>query len=91
MQPLSHEPGFHCPVCGSEGYVHVSVKRPDDTWKTTSLFQCCGCSSVFLDPVKFTARTRLVLKRSGMSELWTLGPAEPRTADKTPPDRKGKR
>ena len=54
MQPLSHQPGFHCAVCGSEGYVYVFVERPDGTRRTTSLFQCCGCSATFTDPAKFT-------------------------------------
>jgi len=75
MQPLSHQPGFHCPVCGSEGYVYVAVERPDGTRRATSLFQCCGCSATFTDPDKFTARRRLVLQRSGMSDIWTLVPA----------------
>ena len=78
MQPLSHQPGFHCPVCGSEGYVYVAVERPDGTQRATSLLQCCGCSATFTDPDKFTARKRLVLQRSGMSEIWTLVPARDR-------------
>ena len=79
MPPLSHQPGFHCPVCGSEGYVYVAVERPDGTRRTTSLFQCCGCSATFIDPDKFTARKRLVLQRSGVSEIWTLVPARDRS------------
>lgn len=82
MPPISHQPGFHCPVCGSEGYVHVSVRRTDDTWRTTPLYQCCGCTAVFMDPARFTARERLVLKRSGMAEAWALAPAQPAA----PPD-----
>jgi predicted RNA-binding Zn-ribbon protein involved in translation (DUF1610 family) len=75
MNPISHQPGFHCPVCGSEGYVHVSVRRADDSWRTTPLYQCCGCTAVFMDPARFTARERMVLKRSGMSDVWALAPA----------------
>jgi hypothetical protein len=53
----------------------VAVERPDGTRRATSLFQCCGCSATFTDPDKFTARRRLVLQRSGMSDIWTLVPA----------------
>jgi len=60
--------------------VYVAVERPDGTRRATSLFQCCGCSATFTDPDKFTARKRLVLQRSGMSEIWTLVPAKDPTA-----------
>ena len=88
MPPISHQPGFHCPVCGSEGYVHVTVRRPDDTLKATSLFQCCGCSAAFVDPEKFTARKRMVLQRTGMTDFWSLVPAPDQPDRKTAPERK---
>lgn len=91
MSPLSHQPGFHCPVCGSEGYVYVTTERPDGSRRATSLFQCCGCSTAFTDPEKFTARKRLVLQRSGMSEVWTLVPSPDQVekgASAKGPDRK---
>jgi hypothetical protein len=73
--------------------VYVAVERPDGTRRATSLFQCCGCSATFTDPDKFTARKRLVLQRSGMSEIWTLVPAKDPTVSHsgiTGRDRKAK-
>ena len=74
--------------------MYVTTERPDGTRRATSLFQCCGCSTAFTDPEKFTARKRLVLQRSGMSEIWTLVPSPDQGAQSTGPkgpDRKARK
>ena len=77
VRVIAHAPGFWCPICGTEGYVYASVARPDGSSRVISLYQCAGCSVVFSDPEKFTARKRLRLRRSGSGDIWTLVPAVP--------------
>ena len=45
---------FECPLCGSNGYVRVRVKKPDGSWYTTEFYKCAGCTAMFTDPADFT-------------------------------------
>jgi DNA-directed RNA polymerase subunit RPC12/RpoP len=45
---------FKCPLCGSNGYVRVRVKKPDGSWYTTEFYKCASCTAMFTDPVEFT-------------------------------------
>ena len=53
--------GFRCPICRTESYVPVRVKRPNGNWYVTPFYQCFGCSAMFTDPVQFT-RCETILK-----------------------------
>jgi hypothetical protein len=40
-------PPFLCPLCGSDAYVEVNVKRPSGEWYRTAFYKCFGCSVLF--------------------------------------------
>jgi len=46
---------FRCPICGGSAYRRVYAPRPDATHRQTFLYECAGCSTVFLDPIAFNA------------------------------------
>jgi len=48
---------FSCPVCSCPTYSSVVVPRPKGGSYTTSFFACGDCTTMFLDPAKYT-RTR---------------------------------
>ena len=54
------EPPFCCPLCGSDSYVDVHVRRPNGDWYRTSFFKCFGCAVMFHDPLAFTQQNRHV-------------------------------
>ena len=61
MGPQSSKtPPFLCPLCGSDAYVAIHVKRPSGNWYRTPFFKCFGCAVMFHDPVAFTRQKRLV-------------------------------
>jgi hypothetical protein len=49
---------FLCPLCGSDGYVVIHVRRPSGAWHRTEFYQCFGCSVMFRSPVAFTQQRR---------------------------------
>jgi predicted RNA-binding Zn-ribbon protein involved in translation (DUF1610 family) len=51
---------FLCPLCGSDGYTRVTVKKPNGHFYVTEFYHCFGCSVMFTDPVKFTQQKRVV-------------------------------
>jgi len=51
---------FKCPLCGSDGYTRVTVKKPNGHWYVTEFYHCFGCSVMFTDPVKFTQQKQLI-------------------------------
>lgn len=51
---------FKCPLCGTDGYTRVIVKKPNGHWYTTEFYHCFGCSVMFTDPVKFTQQRQIV-------------------------------
>jgi hypothetical protein len=46
---------FRCAVCGGGEFRRVCTPRPDGTSKETILYECAGCSVVFLDVTAFNA------------------------------------
>jgi hypothetical protein len=50
---------FICPLCGSDGYVAIHVKRPGGNWYRTPFYRCFGCSVVFTQPRAFTQQRKL--------------------------------
>jgi predicted RNA-binding Zn-ribbon protein involved in translation (DUF1610 family) len=51
---------FKCPLCGSDGYTRVRVKKADGSWYITEFYHCFGCSVMFTDPVQFTQQKRVI-------------------------------
>jgi hypothetical protein len=51
---------FLCPVCGSDAYVAVHVRRPSGNWYRTPFHRCFGCSVLFEDPAIFGRTSRQV-------------------------------
>ena len=45
---------FICPLCGTNAYVPVTVKKPNGAWYQTEFFKCFGCSVMFTNPADFT-------------------------------------
>jgi hypothetical protein len=45
---------FRCPICRSQRYEAVVVRRTSAKPYTTEFFECAGCSVMFRDPVRFT-------------------------------------
>lgn len=45
---------FRCPICRSQIYMAVTVRRPSGKTYRTEFFECGGCSVMFRDPQKFT-------------------------------------
>lgn len=50
--------GYRCPLCGWPYYDFVSVAKPGGGWRRTMLLNCLGCTTVFLDPVKFVRQRK---------------------------------
>jgi rubredoxin len=55
---------FLCPVCGSDGFQQVIVKRPDGVTRTTEAWECRGCSTMFRDADRFTVHRPIVQRKS---------------------------
>jgi hypothetical protein len=45
---------FSCPVCSGIGYIQVVVPRPNGKRYVTSFFACGNCTTMFLDPDRFS-------------------------------------
>ncbi len=45
---------FRCPICRSQRYEAVVVRKATHKPYTTEFFECAGCSVMFRDPVRFT-------------------------------------
>lgn len=56
---------FLCPICGSDGFQVVIVKRADGVPRTTEAYECRGCSAMFRDADRFTVHRPKVEKASG--------------------------
>jgi len=69
--------GFQCPICRSEKYVQVTVKRRDGNWYTTEFYKCVGCSVMFTDPVDFTRHYPILHRRDipTAPAMWGKGTA----------------
>jgi hypothetical protein len=50
---------FRCPLCRTEYYTRVRVKRANGTIYVTEFFACLGCTVMFRDPGRFMNRTQL--------------------------------
>jgi len=44
---------FMCPICKSTNFKDVVVPRGEGYYRT-AFFECCACSVMFHDPVKFS-------------------------------------
>lgn len=55
---------YKCPICESDSYVRIVVKKPNGDWYRTAFFQCFGCSVMFTDPKAFTEKRKHV--RNGL-------------------------
>jgi hypothetical protein len=44
---------FSCPICSCINFKDVVVPRGEGYYRT-AFFECCGCSAMFRDPVKFS-------------------------------------
>lgn len=49
---------FCCPLCGSTVFGAVMVTLPSGAVHKSSLLECAGCSVVFRDKERFTARAK---------------------------------
>jgi hypothetical protein len=56
---------FRCAVCGAGEFCHVWAPRPDGTGKETFLYECAGCSVVFLDVTAFNVNEPAPSKSRG--------------------------
>jgi transposase len=52
--------GFRCPLCSSNVYEQVMMRRPDGSSAATQSFQCAGCTVVFRDAARFTRCEKFV-------------------------------
>jgi hypothetical protein len=44
---------FRCPICSSTNFKDVVVPPGAGVYRT-AFFECCGCSAMFHDPVRFS-------------------------------------
>lgn len=52
---------FECPICGPDGFTHISVRGRDGTPRLTQAYECMGCSTMFRERERFTRhRIRLL-------------------------------
>jgi hypothetical protein len=49
---------FRCPLCATEYYTRVRVRRANGSLYTTEFFSCLGCTIMFRDPGRFMNRAR---------------------------------
>jgi len=49
-----------CPLCGSDGYVAIHVRRPGGNWYRTPFYRCFGCSVMFEHPRAFAQQRKIV-------------------------------
>lgn len=60
---------FRCPVCGAGEFRAVFAPRPNGEKRPTFLHECGGCSTVFLDPLAFSANEPGPPRSRGVQEL----------------------
>ena len=58
--PSSPTAPFLCPLCGSDSYVAIHVRRPSGNWYRNPFYRCFGCAVMFENPVAFTRSKKLV-------------------------------
>lgn len=65
---------FRCPVCRNTSYARVVVPRRNGLPYRTVFFACKSCTTMFLDPVKFTRAPRpplsVVPAAPDLTRLW---------------------
>lgn len=55
LRVQSHGPNFRCPICRSTVYRSVIVRKIGGQYYQTEFFECGGCTTMFRDPIRFTA------------------------------------
>lgn len=55
MNAAPPSPYFYCRTCGSREYERVVVKKRDGKPYDTSFYACMGCTTMFGDPIKYSA------------------------------------
>jgi hypothetical protein len=60
MAPQPPSPPFLCPLCGSDSYVVIHVRRPSGNWYRTDFCACFGCSVMFQNPLAFSRQRKVV-------------------------------
>jgi predicted RNA-binding Zn-ribbon protein involved in translation (DUF1610 family) len=63
---------FECPICGSDGFKQVQIKRADGSWQLTQAYECTGCSTMFRERERFTKHRRQVIGADGVDLNPTL-------------------
>ena len=59
---------FKCPICGSDGFTQVAVKRRDGSEQLTQAYECKGCSVMFRERERFTAHRLQVVGADGVDQ-----------------------
>ncbi len=54
VHPILRPMSFQCPVCSCVGYSQVVVPKPKGGSYVTSFYACSDCTTMFLDPARYT-------------------------------------